>query len=50
MNLNPIYEDPRSGDIRHSHADTSKSEDLLGYDPSVDSETGLEQTIAYYRS
>ncbi|MDB2265759.1 SDR family oxidoreductase [Halorubrum ezzemoulense] len=47
--INPIYDDPRPGDIRHSHADISKAEDLLGYDPSVDFEAGLEQTIPYYR-
>ncbi|EMA63059.1 SDR family oxidoreductase [Halorubrum lipolyticum] len=49
MNIDPIYDDPRPGDIRHSHADISKAEDLLGYDPNVDFETGLEQTIPYYR-
>ncbi|MDB2245713.1 SDR family oxidoreductase [Halorubrum ezzemoulense] len=47
--INPIYDDPRPGDIRHSHADISKAENLLGYDPSVDFEAGLEQTIPYYR-
>lgn len=47
--IDPIYDDPRPGDIRHSHADIAKAEDLLGYDPSVDFEAGLEQTIPYYR-
>ena len=48
MDIDPIYDDPRLGDIRHSHADISKAEDLLGYEPSVDFESGLEQTIPYY--
>ncbi|EMA71070.1 SDR family oxidoreductase [Halorubrum distributum] len=47
--IDPVYDDPRPGDVRHSHADISKAEDLLGYDPSIDFETGLEQTIPYYR-
>ncbi|MDB2262458.1 SDR family oxidoreductase [Halorubrum ezzemoulense] len=47
--IDPVYDDPRPGDVRHSHADISKAEDLLGYDPSVDFKTGLEQTIPYYR-
>lgn len=49
MDIDPIYDDPRPGDIRHSHADISKAKDLLGYDPSVNFEAGLEQTIPYYR-
>ena len=48
--INPVYDDPRPGDIRHSHADISKAEGILGYDPTVDFKTGLEQTISYYRS
>ena len=47
--IDPVYDDPRPGDVRHSHADISKAEDLLNYDPSVDFNTGLEQTIPYYR-
>ena len=48
--IDPIYDDPRPGDIRHSHADISKAKELLGYDPAVDFEAGLEQTISYYRN
>ncbi len=48
--INPIYDNPRPGDIRHTHADISKAEKLLGYDPTVDFRAGLEQTILYYRS
>lgn len=48
--IDPIYDDPRPGDIRHSHADISKAEELLGYAPTVDFEAGLEQTISYYRN
>jgi len=48
--LDPIYDDPRPGDVRHSHADISKAESLLGYNLDVGFEDGLERTIAYYRN
>jgi len=44
--LDPIHDDPRPGDVRHSHADISKAEDLLGYEPAVGFEEGLERTVA----
>ena len=47
--LDPIHDDPRPGDVRHSHADVSKAAELLGYDPEVGFEEGLERTIEYYR-
>ena len=47
--LDPIHDDPRPGDVRHSHADVSKARDLLGYDPEVGFEEGLERTVEYYR-
>ena len=43
--LDPIHDDPRPGDVRHSHADISKARDLLGYDPEVRFEEGLKQTV-----
>ena len=47
--IDPVYDDPRPGDVRHSHADVSKAADLLGYDPEVDFEAGLERTVGHYR-
>ncbi|PSQ53015.1 GDP-mannose 4,6-dehydratase [Halobacteriales archaeon SW_8_65_20] len=47
--IEPTYDDPRPGDVRHSHADISKAETLLGYDPTVGFMEGLERTIQYYR-
>jgi len=44
--LDPIHDDPRPGDVRHSHADISKAEELLGYEPSVGFEEGLKRTVA----
>lgn len=47
--INPIYDDPRPGDVRHSHADISKAEDRLVYNHDVGFRDGLERTIPYYR-
>jgi len=47
--IDPIYDDPRPGDVRHSHADISKANDILGYDPIVGFQEGLEQMIPNYR-
>ena len=48
--INPIYDDPRPGDVRHSHADISKAENRLVYDHDVGFRDGLERTIPYYRA
>ncbi|MBA3662180.1 MAG: SDR family oxidoreductase [Gammaproteobacteria bacterium] len=46
----PIYQDFRPGDIRHSLADISKTKNLLGYKPNYNVQVGLEQTIAWFQS
>ena len=45
----PVHGDPRPGDIRHSLADIGKARRLLGYEPVVDLDEGLERTVAWYR-
>jgi nucleoside-diphosphate-sugar epimerase len=40
---------PRSGDIRDSWADLSKSERILGYRPQVGLEEGLRRTVEFLR-
>jgi len=40
----------RAGDIRHSLADISRAQRLLGYRPQVDLRTGLERTVEWYRT
>jgi nucleoside-diphosphate-sugar epimerase len=46
----PLYGPPRAGDVRDSQADIAKAQRLLGYEPSVSFEQGLEQTVLWYRS
>jgi UDP-glucose 4-epimerase len=43
--IEPIHDDPRRGDVRHSYADISKAAELLNYKPTVTFEDGLERTI-----
>jgi nucleoside-diphosphate-sugar epimerase len=47
--LEPIYSDPRAGDVRDSQADISKAQRLLGYTPIVSFDEGLGRTVAWYR-
>lgn len=42
------FTDPRPGDVRHSHADITKAEELLKYKPLVTFSEGLEKTISWY--
>jgi nucleoside-diphosphate-sugar epimerase len=47
--VDPEYHAPRAGDVRHSLADISKAERMLGYRPAVLFREGLRQTLEYYR-
>lgn len=44
----PVYRDFRAGDVRHSQADISKSEQLLGYRPTHTIQQGLAEAIDWY--
>jgi nucleoside-diphosphate-sugar epimerase len=48
-NLEPIFAEPRIGDIAHSFADITKARQLLGYAPSVDFAEGVAETVAWMR-
>jgi nucleoside-diphosphate-sugar epimerase len=47
--VEPIYQDARAGDVRDSQADIGKAQRLLGYQPVVSFEEGLDRTVAWYR-
>lgn len=49
-NVQPVFEDPRVGDVRDSLADISQARECLGYEPVVDFNTGLERSIEFYKS
>jgi len=47
--LEPIYTEPRKGDIVHSYLDNKKALDVLGWKPEYSLEDGLRETIEYYK-
>ncbi len=48
--VSPVFEPPRPGDIRDSHADISLARERLGYEVEVDFEEGLRRTVEWYSS
>ena len=48
--VEPIYADPRPGDVKDSQADITKARRILGYEPKVPFEEGLNRTVAWYRA
>ena len=44
----PIYQDFRAGDMRHSQADVSKAQRLLGYAPQFDMQAGIDRAMPWY--
>ena len=49
VDVEPIHEAPRPGDVRESLADIYYARKLLDYEPQVGLREGLEQSIEYYR-
>ncbi len=45
----PIYVDPRPGDIKHSFADISAAKTVLGFEPGLSFRQGLKKTVAWYK-
>jgi nucleoside-diphosphate-sugar epimerase len=48
-NIKPKYDPPRAGDVRHSLADISLAEEVIGYKPIVPFADGLQKSIDWYR-
>ena len=47
--VKPIYAETRAGDVRDSQADINKARRLLGYEPTVTLEQGLDKTVSWFR-
>ncbi len=43
------YEPTRAGDVKHSLADIAKAKEVIGYEPVVDFNTGLNMAIKWYK-
>ena len=50
LHLRPVHERPRPGDVRHSLAAIDEASVHLGYEPKVDLEEGLRQTVDAFRA
>ncbi len=44
-----VYAPPRPGDVKHSLADITRARELLGFEPVVPFDRGLEKAIQWYR-
>jgi nucleoside-diphosphate-sugar epimerase len=47
--VEPEYQAPRTGDVKHSLADISKAERMLGYRPVIPFREGLKRTFEFFR-
>jgi UDP-glucose 4-epimerase len=50
LDIKPIHEPARVGDVRESLADITLARKFLNYEPEVDFKEGLRRSIDYYRS
>jgi len=48
--LEPVFGETRTGDVRHSLADLQRAEQLLGQRPEVTWRDGLKRTLEWYQS
>jgi len=48
-NVKPVYANSRPGDVKHSLADISLAEEIIGFKPKVSFEVGLNKAIGWYR-
>ncbi|MFA5784753.1 MAG: SDR family oxidoreductase [Phycisphaerae bacterium] len=48
--VKPNYTDSRPGDVKHSLADITRAQKIIGYKVVVPFETGLEKAIQWYRT
>jgi nucleoside-diphosphate-sugar epimerase len=50
VDVEPVFDEPRPGDVRDSQADITKAKTILGYEPLVSFDEGLGRTVAWYRA
>ncbi|GAB6137405.1 hypothetical protein JCM15060_05940 [Halanaerobaculum tunisiense] len=49
LDLEPAYQESRSGDIKHSYLVNDKAQEILDWQPQYDLQAGLQETFAYYQ-
>ena len=50
VDVEPVFKEPRPGDVRHSLADVSRARDQLGYESIVSFEDGLRSTLQWMKT
>jgi nucleoside-diphosphate-sugar epimerase len=48
--IKPVYLPEIRGEVKHSLADISRARELLGYNPEIDFNKGLERTVEWFES
>jgi nucleoside-diphosphate-sugar epimerase len=48
VDIEPVYEPARPGEVRQSQADVGRAEAELGYRPAISIEEGLRETLAFF--
>lgn len=48
--IQPVYDDPRDGDIRHSGAAISRAKEAIGFEPAVGLKQGIKRTVRDLRT
>jgi len=48
-NIKPIHTDPRPGDVKHSLADITLAQRIIGFKPAIQFKDGLQKAIDWYR-
>lgn len=46
--IEPVYDDPRPGDVRHSGADINQARAAFEYEPEIEFREGLERTVNWF--
>jgi UDP-N-acetylglucosamine/UDP-N-acetyl-alpha-D-glucosaminouronate 4-epimerase len=47
--VDPVYEQGRPGEVRHSQADVTRAREALGFEPAISIEEGLARTVEFFR-
>jgi nucleoside-diphosphate-sugar epimerase len=47
--IQPVYLEPRKGDVRKTYADITKAEKFLGWKPRIDFYEGLKRTVEWFK-
>jgi UDP-glucose 4-epimerase len=49
LEVKPVYDRPRTGDIKDSLADITAATEALGYYPDYDMNSGLKETVKWFQ-